>query len=77
MAENGRVMPEDLELTSRYAEYQGKGLAKARQALERYLIEDAITRNKGNISRAALELEISRPTLYELMEKLGIARKSA
>jgi two-component system, NtrC family, response regulator len=77
MAENGRVSPEDLELTSAFAEYEGKGLGKARQELERHMIESAIARNHGNLTRTALELEISRPTLYELMEKLSISRKSA
>ena len=76
MAENGRVTPEDLELTSLIA-YEGKSLGQARHELERRMIEAAIARNKGNLSRTALELEISRPTLYELMDKLGISRKSA
>ena len=77
MAENGRVTPEDLEITSGFAEYEGKGLGKARQQLERHMIESALARNHGNLTRTALELEISRPTLYELMEKLSISRKSA
>jgi two-component system NtrC family response regulator len=34
-----------------------------------------LTKHNDNITRAAEELGISRPTLYELMEKLGIARK--
>ena len=39
------------------------------------MIEAALTRNKGNLSRAAAELEISRPGLYELIDKLGIPRR--
>ncbi|PYL99291.1 MAG: hypothetical protein DMF19_12795, partial [Verrucomicrobia bacterium] len=31
--------------------------------------------NLGRISSAAAELGISRPTLYELMERLGISRE--
>jgi transcriptional regulator of acetoin/glycerol metabolism len=31
-------------------------------------------RHGGNISAAAKELGISRPTLYELMSKLGISK---
>jgi DNA-binding NtrC family response regulator len=38
------------------------------------LIERAITKHKGNLSRVAAELDISRPTLYDLIEKLRIAR---
>jgi DNA-binding NtrC family response regulator len=33
-----------------------------------------LKRHLGRISSAAVELGISRPTLYELMEKLGINR---
>jgi two-component system NtrC family response regulator len=75
MAENGRVTPEDLALTTPYTAFEGQTLSKAREALERQLIEAALTKTKGNLTRAAAELAISRPTLYELMEKLRMARK--
>ena len=75
MAENGRVTPEDLGLTSAYSEYEGQALFTARDALDRQMIEAAVSRSKGNLTRAAVELAISRPTLYELMEKLGMSRK--
>jgi len=35
---------------------------------------DALRRHGGKITTAAVELGISRPTFYELMDKLGIAR---
>jgi len=75
MAENGKITPNDLTLTSRYSGHQGRSLVEAREGLERQMVEAAIARNKGNLTRAALELEISRPTLYELIEKLGIQRR--
>jgi len=50
-------------------------LKDAREALERRMVLDALARNQNNIARSAKELGISRPTLYELAEKLGIARK--
>jgi len=37
-------------------------------------VQQALKRHSGRISPAAAELGISRPTLYELMEKLRIAR---
>jgi len=74
MAENGKVTPEDLGLTSVYTEY-GQGLFDAREALDRQMIEAALVKTRGNLTRAAMELAISRPTLYELMEKLGMSRK--
>ena len=39
------------------------------------MVQNALRRHRGKITAAALELGISRPTLYELMEKLGIARE--
>jgi transcriptional regulator of acetoin/glycerol metabolism len=35
-----------------------------------------LQRHKWKIAPAAVELDISRPTLYELMEKLGIKKPS-
>jgi len=74
MAENGKITPRDMEL-SELVPYEGQGLEKARQDVERRMIEAALARNKGNLTRAAAELEISRPSLYELIDKLGIARR--
>jgi two-component system NtrC family response regulator len=51
-------------------------LKQAREAVERELVQDALRRHSGSITAAALELGISRPTLYELMEKLGIGKRS-
>jgi two-component system NtrC family response regulator len=75
MAESGRITEEDLALTTPYTAYEGQTLGKAREAVERQVIEAALTKNKGNLTRAAAELAISRPTLYELMSKLGLSRK--
>jgi two-component system NtrC family response regulator len=74
MAEDGRITPKDLGIAE-FSQYEGFGLEKARQAVERQMIESALVRNKGNMTRTAAELEISRPSLYELIEKLGISRK--
>lgn len=75
MAEGMKITPADLELASRYAKYEGRGLKEARAALERELIERALAKNKGNLTRTASALGISRPTLYELMDKLGIGER--
>jgi two-component system NtrC family response regulator len=50
-------------------------LKEAREALEKDMIQGALARNKGNLTRTASELGVSRPSLYDLMDKLGIARK--
>lgn len=72
MAEGQRLTPEDLELASPYAKYEGQGLKEAREALEKEIIQRALAKNKGNITQTATELGVSRPTLHQLIEKLGI-----
>ena len=51
-------------------------LKQAREHVEREMIKQALKRNSGKITSAAADLGISRPTLYELMEKLGIAKRA-
>jgi two-component system NtrC family response regulator len=75
MTEEAKVTPEDLELTSQYAKYEGCGLREARGAFERDFVQSALVRNKGNLTQTASQLSISRPTLYDLMDKLGIKRR--
>lgn len=72
MTEGDKITPADLELTSPGQE-GFLTLKEAREVLEKELILKALSRNRGNISKAAAELDISRPTLYDLMSKLGIS----
>jgi two-component system NtrC family response regulator len=48
-------------------------LREARNRVERRVVVEALTRTNGNISRAALELGISRPTMHDLLHKHQIA----
>ena len=75
MAEAKRVTASDLELTDALSALPPQTLKEAREHVERELVHDALRRHGGKITSAALELGISRPTLYELMEKLAIARE--
>jgi two-component system NtrC family response regulator len=74
MAEGNRITDHDLELTSSQVALSGVTLKEAREALEKDFITRALNRHKGNISAAATDLGISRPTLYELMEKFGFRK---
>ncbi|HYG22468.1 MAG TPA: PEP-CTERM-box response regulator transcription factor [Verrucomicrobiae bacterium] len=74
MAEGRYVGPTDLELIDDAAPTTGLTLKQARENAEREVVLAAMQRSGGKISRAAEELGISRPTLYELLEKLGIDR---
>ena len=89
MADNRRITCEDLEIAPasgggeaggpvnadiKVDISQAGGLKEARETLERQLVNQALERNNGNISAAAKELGVSRPTFYELMNKLGISK---
>jgi two-component system NtrC family response regulator len=74
MAEGKRVTASDLELTDALSGLPPQTLREARESAEREIIQDALRRHGGKITSAAVDLGISRPTLYELMEKLGIAK---
>jgi two-component system NtrC family response regulator len=77
MAEGKQISVADLDLASVAVAsgLQGQNLKEARERLERDMIERSLHRRKGKITAVAEELGISRPTLYELIEKLGIKRE--
>ncbi len=51
-------------------------LAEARAAAEKAQIIEALARTGGQLTKAAQQLKISRTTLWEKMQKLGIAGKA-
>lgn len=75
MADGKRITERDLELAPASETVPSATLKEAREAVEREMVQQALKRHLGRISSAATELGISRPTLYELMEKLGISRE--
>jgi two-component system NtrC family response regulator len=75
MADGKRVTARDLELTDILSALPPQTLKEARESLDREMVQEALRRHRGKITPAALELGVSRPTLYELMEKLRIARE--
>ncbi len=75
MAEGNKITPTDLELGNQPGKDEYMNLKSAREALEREMILKALSKYKDNVTRASEALGVSRPTLYELMEKLGIERK--
>ncbi len=81
MADKRRISVEDLELTGTQSDGAdglqpggGAGLKEAREQVEREMLLQALDRNGRNISAAAKDLGVSRPTIYELMNKLGIPK---
>ena len=75
MAEGKRLSAHDLELAPD-SNNKSSTLKQAREAAEREIIERVMRKNSGKITAAATELGISRPPLYELLEKLGMAKES-
>ncbi|PYK60277.1 MAG: PEP-CTERM-box response regulator transcription factor [Verrucomicrobia bacterium] len=75
MADSRRITEKDLELSTGIGFSSSTTLKEARENVEREVVQRALKRNLGRISSAAAELGISRPTLYELMERLGISRE--
>jgi two-component system, NtrC family, response regulator len=74
MAEGKRLTVQDLGLSSA-AGGEMLTLKSARETVERDVIQRVLRKHSGKIVAAAAELGVSRPTLYELMEKLGIAKE--
>ena len=72
MAGGRQISDMDLELSLHGSGGAGPTLQQAREALEKEMIQKALKRHKGVISRAADELQITRPTLYDMMTKLGL-----
>lgn len=77
MAESSMIEPQDLAFTDEpekrgFSAARAVTLKEARDRLERDLIISAIDRHKGNIVKAAEELDVSRPTLYDIMKRHGL-----
>lgn len=75
MADGKRVTADDLELSAALDGVPEPTLKEAHERVEREIVQDTLRWHGGKTTTAALELGISRPTLYELMEKLGILKE--
>ncbi len=74
VSEGPKLNAEDLGLQNISDQSATIGLKEAREAAEKEIVERTLARFKGNISKTASSLGVSRPTLYELIDKLGIQR---
>jgi two-component system NtrC family response regulator len=72
LAEGVMITPEDLGLQQAEGLETLFNLKAVRARVERQAVLQAISIVDGNLSRAADLLGISRPTLYDLMEKYAI-----
>jgi two-component system NtrC family response regulator len=75
MAEGKYVTPANLELKDpSSAEEDASTLRASRDSREKDLVRLAMEKVDGNVSRAAAELGISRPTLYQLLARYGLKK---
>lgn len=72
MADKSAITENDLEITPLLTPSAATSLKEAREALEKDMVQKALERHKGNLTQAALDLGISRPTLYDMLEKYKI-----
>ncbi len=73
MSEGKLLTAADLDFAAQDEPEMGDyDLRVARERAERSVIQRALLKEQGNISKAARLLGISRPTLYELMKQLNI-----
>ena len=71
MAENKLISADDLDLAG-YAGQESMTLTQAREAAEKRAIEAALLRHRHRLNEAAVDLNISRVTLYRLMGVHGL-----
>jgi two-component system NtrC family response regulator len=75
MTKDSQIQPQDLQIP---AISSGKeripSLQEVREKAEREALQDALSRHKWNISRVSRELNTSRTTLYDLIDKYGLKK---
>ncbi|HAN55304.1 MAG TPA: PEP-CTERM-box response regulator transcription factor [Betaproteobacteria bacterium] len=72
MAESGQISALDLGLKADAVESQPLNLRQVRDEAERRAVVRALGRTNGNIVQAAELLGVSRPTLYDLLNRFGL-----
>jgi len=72
MADNNHITAEDLELSASDEEVMPFNLRQIRESAERQAIQRALLNADDNISEAAKLLGVTRPTLYNFLEKYHI-----
>jgi len=72
MTDGSQIGTEDLGLSAPAGEPEPINLREVRDAAERNAIIKALSRADGNIRAAAELLGVSRPTLYDLVDRFGL-----
>ncbi len=72
LADGNQITPEDLELSESMDEPLPFNLKQVREDAEKQAIVRALNHVGENVSQAAKLLGVTRPTLYNMMEKYGL-----
>jgi two-component system NtrC family response regulator len=72
MSEGPLITASDLQLVPGEGTEDFFNLREVRSRAERLAVRQALIMANGNVSKAAELLGITRPTLYDLLEKLGM-----
>ncbi len=75
MAEGSRIRAEDLGLDAVEENLDRLNLRQVRDEAERSVVVRVLSRTNGNIAKAAEVLGISRPSLYDLMNRFGLKKE--
>ena len=72
MADDSLIKPADLDLM---VNTRPITLKEAREQLEDKLLREFLEKNRGNVTKTAKELGVTRPTLNDLMKKYGLSKQ--
>ena len=75
LTDNPRIAPEDLDLPDPDENQTGLTLKEARDTVEKRVIEQTLAKTGGNITKAATILDVSRPTLHDLISRHAIKNR--
>jgi two-component system NtrC family response regulator len=75
LTDNSRIAPEDLDLPDPDENQTGLTLKEARDTVEKRVIEQTLAKTGGNITKAATILDVSRPTLHDLISRHAILNR--
>ena len=76
MADGKQVTATDLGISVNDTEVESLNLREVRQQAESKAIRNSLMKNFGNISRTAEQLGVTRPTLYDLLNKYGLSAEA-
>ncbi|MCP4581257.1 MAG: PEP-CTERM-box response regulator transcription factor [candidate division Zixibacteria bacterium] len=76
VAQSDEIIPDDINIDEvELSEKSEMSLYDFRNVYEKRFIQQRVEANRWNISKVARELDLSRTTLYDLLNKYGISKK--